>query len=209
MKTRFAALLKMRGIHGLVVRYGPKWMRVMAFDEKYRSGDWDFSRENSSELVQLVADRAHHGDILIMGCGGASFLAQLDPASYNSILGIDLSTEAVRLARQHASSRVRFEIADMTQFEWKQPYDVILFSESINYVCASVRKQLLVKLSQCLKPDGCFIVTIAQPSRYEAILTMIRENFDVLEDRNFQGLERRLLVFRGAAKAPLTVSAAP
>ena len=201
MKTRLAALLKMRGIHGLVTRYGPKWLRVMAFDEKYRSGDWDFSQDNSSELVELVADRVHHGDILIMGCGSASFLAQLDPASYNSILGIDLSTEAVRLARQHASSRVRFEIADMTQFEWTQPYDVILFSESIYYVSASVREPLLVKLSKCLKADGCFIVTIAQPNRYEAILTMIRENFDMLEDRCFQGSKRRLMVFRPVALA--------
>jgi hypothetical protein len=39
---RLKQLLAAKGIHYFVTRFGPARLRGMAFDEKYRRGDWSF-----------------------------------------------------------------------------------------------------------------------------------------------------------------------
>jgi 2-polyprenyl-3-methyl-5-hydroxy-6-metoxy-1,4-benzoquinol methylase len=130
-----------------------------------------------------------------MGCGGASIIEGLGRDSFASILGIDLSQEAIRLAGRYAAERISFQQADMETFECPHPFDVILFSESLNYVPVTTQVSFLQRLAQNLKPGGAFIVTLAQAARYAAILENIRKNFNVLEDRSFSDSSRHLIVF--------------
>jgi 2-polyprenyl-3-methyl-5-hydroxy-6-metoxy-1,4-benzoquinol methylase len=188
-------LLAVRGIHHLVTRFGWRKLRGLAFDAKYRSGDWNFSADGSSELANLVVGYLRQGDLLIMGCGGASIIEGLGAGTYATVLGVDLSHEAIRLAGRYASDRVSLQLADMVTFECPRPYDVILFSESLNYPSASDRETMLRRLSRQLKPGGVFVVTIAQAARYASILESIRKNFTVLVDRKFSGSTRHLIVF--------------
>ncbi len=189
-------LLALPGVHYLATRVFGGHIRSLSFDEKYRSGRWNFAGDNESELASELGKHAGQGNILILGCGVASITGSLDPATYESILGLDLSPVAISEAMRYATGKVRFEVGDMLTYEPKQKCSVILFSESLNYARKSQRMPLLTRLSRHLTPDGCFIVTISQPDRYAAILSMIRANFQVLEDRAFQGSQRRLLVFR-------------
>lgn len=189
-------LLAAKGIHHLVTRFAPTRLRSLAFDAKYRRGDWDFAGESSDELPLTVLQYGRGGDLLILGCGGASILASFEPAIFASVLGVDLSQEAIRRASRFATANITFTPGDMTTFQCERPYDVILFSESLYYVPLAKELELLNRLSKCLKPGGAFIVTLAQPKRYRAIIELIRASFQVLEDRNFVGSARRLLVFR-------------
>lgn len=193
---RLKQLLAARGIHYLVTRFGPARLRAMAFDEKYRRGDWNFNGEGSNELPATIRKYLHGGDLLILGCGGASILKGFTPADFSSVLGLDLSAEAVRLANRYASEHIQFQVGDMVTFQCPKGYDVILFSESLNYVPSSRQEELLKRLAGHLKPGGVFVVTLAQAQRYHAIIELIRRHFQMVEDRNFSGLERRLLVFR-------------
>jgi 2-polyprenyl-3-methyl-5-hydroxy-6-metoxy-1,4-benzoquinol methylase len=84
----------------------------------------------------------------------------------------------------------------MVAFQCPRDYDVILFSESLNYVPLSRQEELLKKLAGHLKPGGAIVVTLAQAKRYHAIIELIRRSFKVLEDRKFTNSERQLLVFR-------------
>ena len=189
-------LLAVKGIHYLVTRFGPQKLRSLAFDEKYRRGDWSFRNSDANELSTVVREYLMNGDLLIMGCGGASVLEGLEETGLQSALGIDLSEEAIRLAKRYASKKSSFQLADMMTFECPQSYDVILFSESLYYVPFSSQEGFLRRLGQHLKPNGVFIVTFAQAKRYETILEKIRQNFLVLNDCAFLGSTRHVIVFK-------------
>jgi 2-polyprenyl-3-methyl-5-hydroxy-6-metoxy-1,4-benzoquinol methylase len=192
---KFRGLLATKGIHYLATRFGWRKLRSLAFDEKYRRGDWNFGADGTGELDMVIRHYLREGDLLIMGCGGASILKDLETSSLKSALGIDLSPEAIRLAGRFASEKISFQLADMVTFQCPRPYDVVLFSESLNYVPVAGQESLLRRLAKSLKPNGVFVVTIAQSKRYADILEGIRQNFHVLEDRPFSSSSRQLIVF--------------
>ncbi|HTS19763.1 MAG TPA: class I SAM-dependent methyltransferase [Verrucomicrobiae bacterium] len=189
-------LLALPVVHYLATRVCGGRIRSLSFDEKYRSGHWNFAGNDEAELIPVIAKYACRGHILILGCGTASIVQALGPENYATILGVDLSSVAIAEAMRYASEKVRFEVGDMVTYEPKEKYAVILFSESLNYVRNGQRLPLLKRLGNHLTADGCFVVTISQADRYAAILDMIRENCVVIEDRSFQGAHRHLLVFR-------------
>jgi 2-polyprenyl-3-methyl-5-hydroxy-6-metoxy-1,4-benzoquinol methylase len=188
-------ILAAKGIHYLVTRFGPQSLRRMAFDEKYRVGDWRFKNDSSGELPDLVRKYVRKGDLLMLGCGGAAVLEGLKQGDLTSALGVDLSDEAIRLANRYASESIRFKTGDMETFISDSHYDVILFSESLNYIPLANQEKLLQRLGNYLKKGGVFIVTFAQAKRYSAMIEGIRKHFQVREDRPFRGSSRHLLVF--------------
>jgi trans-aconitate methyltransferase len=193
--TRIAQkLLALKGIHWLATRFGGSKLSGMSFDEKFRRKDWDFTGE-SPDLVELVEKHSSKGHLLLMGCGTAPIVSALNPDSYDSLLGVDLSTEAVSIASQRANERIRFEVGDMNRHRFSRDYNVILFSESLYYVHWFKRKKLLGRMQQHLAPGGRIIVTIADPKRYSDILSMVRRNFTVDVDRPIRSSERHVLVF--------------
>lgn len=192
---RFKQLLATKGIHYFVTRFGPARLRGLAFDEKYRRGDWNFNGESSDELPAAIRKYSRNGDLLILGCGGASILKGFQPGTFASVLGLDLSAEAVRLAGRFAGKNISFQVGDMVTFQCPRDYDVILFSESLNYVPSLQQEEFLKRLVKHLKPDGVLIVTLAQAARYHAIIELIRSHFQVVEDRKFSNSERHLLIF--------------
>ncbi len=193
---RLKKLLAAKGIHYFVTRFAPAWLRSLAFDEKYRQGDWSFKDEGSDELPSVIRKYLHAGDLLILGCGGASILGSFDPAEFTSVLGVDLSSEAVQLASRFAGKNILFQTGDMVTFQCPGNYDVILFAESLYYVPALQRQALLKRLAGHLKPGGVCVVTLAQPKRYHAIIELVRTHFQMVEDHQFANSERHLLVFR-------------
>lgn len=199
-------LLGLKGIHYLATRFAPLKCRGIAFDEKYRCGRWAFETDGGPELTSVICRYLQKGDILILGCGSASILEDLKREGLNSALGVDLSQEGIRLASRFACDNISFQIADMTTFECPQVYDVILFSESLNYVPAIKQIYLLKRLARSLRPNGALLVTLSDTKRYGDILLRIRQNFDVLEDLMLPGSNRHVIAFRtgqhGAAGGP-------
>jgi trans-aconitate methyltransferase len=184
------------GAHYLLTRFGGAALRRKCFDEKYLNGDWNFAGNPDSVLAGIVEKNAAGGHILILGCGSASMVGGLSPGSFQTLLGIDISPEAINRASWQKSEAIRFEVGDISKYKCRRKYDVILFSESIYYVNPLRRKRLLKCLADNLTSRGRIIVTVAQPERYANILKMIRQNFEMAEDSNFKDSPRRLLVFR-------------
>jgi len=188
-------LFAVKGIHYVVSRFGPRKWRSLAFDGKYIDGIWRHYDEGASELADICRRYMGYGDILIMGCGGASILEDLLHEGLKSALGIDISKEAIRLASRFECERVSFQLTDMLTFDSTHSYDIILFSESLNYVPGSQVESYLNRLAGYLKPGGVFVVTFAQPRRYKNILGKIRHKFAILEDHAFPCSDRHLIVF--------------
>jgi len=190
------AVLAAKGVHFIVTRFGPQKLRSMAFDAKYRRGDWRFQSDTQDELSRTVGRYLRNGDLLMLGCGEASVLDGLEASSINSAIGIDLSREAIQRAGRHASRTVTFHVADMERFDCPRCYDAILFSESLYYIRGSRQVALLKRLGLKLKPGGVFVVTLAEAARYRDILHAIRDNFRMIEDHSFTQSNRHLLVFQ-------------
>jgi len=191
-------ILAWRGIHFVATRFGPKWLRSKAFDAKYARGDWKFKANKNTEFQAQILKYLNKGDLLIMGCGGASILEGIQPEELSSALGIDLSQEAIRLAAKYSSEKIHFLQADMLTFIPQKKYDVILFSESLNYIPSEPANGLLIRLSDYLKPNGVFIVTFSESKRYKNYIDMIASTFQLTEDRNFSNSSRHVQVFAKA-----------
>lgn len=189
-------LLAVPGLHFLVTRFGPAWLRNFAFDAKYQSGHWSFHLDDRSELHEVVRAYLRRGDLFVVGCGTGSVLNGLEESGLDSVLGIDVSKEAITRAVQHASARVTFQVADVETFQCPRLYDEILFSESLYYIRPSRQLTLLHRLSRSLKPGGVFVVTLADVARYHDVVRRVRLSFCVLEDRALRDSTRHLLVFR-------------
>ena len=189
-------LLTAKGLHFFVTRFGPRSLRGIAFDEKYRSGSWDFVGDGLGELPELIDRYLLGGNLLMLGCGRCSILEGLKHSNFAYALGVDISSEAIRIAGRFASDKVSFQVADMSTFEPTQTFDVILFSESLYYIPVNRQDALLNRLGKSLNARGVFVATLAQAKRYRAILERLRRTFSIVEDRAFDRSSRHLIVFR-------------
>jgi trans-aconitate methyltransferase len=194
LMNSFRPLLCIPGVQYLTTRFGGRVLRGWSFDEKFRTGEWDFASEPASELVQAVERYAAKGNILMLGCGTGSIAGVLKPECFASFLGIDLSREAIARAGAQSNDKIRFQVGDMLGFSSRQKFSVILFSESLYYIGAWKRRALLSRAADMLAPNGRIIVTVAQPARFARMLRMLRRNFEVTEESNFQGSPRRLMI---------------
>jgi 2-polyprenyl-3-methyl-5-hydroxy-6-metoxy-1,4-benzoquinol methylase len=190
----FRRLLCLPGVQYVTTRFCGPVLRRLSFDEKFRTGQWNFSGEAATELAEVVEQYVRGGDILMLGCGTAAITRALRPDGFNTFLGIDVSTEAIDRARLHGNERIRFELGDMLSFKSESRFNVILFSESLYYLKVWQRKRMLDHALRMLRPDGRIIITISQPTRFGHLLRMIRQNFSIIEDRSFRDSQRRLFV---------------
>lgn len=106
------------------------------FDEYYRRHAYNpaawrlrFRREKRALLRILDVSGHSLGDVLSLGCGTAEF-ELLIARRCRSVLGIDLSTEAISQASANAKARgisnVRFEAASIDQVNWHETFDTVV-----------------------------------------------------------------------------------
>ena len=180
----------------MLTRFGGSIMRRCSFNQYYESGRWDYlDNEHSAEMVKVVEKYANKGRILDVGCGTGILASLLDANSFTYYRGVDASTEAIARAEARKTEKIHFEVGNIQSYSCSDSFDLIVFEESLYYVCFS-RYQLLLRYARKLRPGGVFIVTVADPRRFLRMIKMIRKSFHVLEDTCFQDSRRRLLVFR-------------
>jgi SAM-dependent methyltransferase len=167
-------------------------LRRRAFDAKYNSGTWIFDRADPA-LNALIERYAAGAEVLILGCGRATIVSHLDPASYSRLVGIDLSPAAIAVANMRTTEKASFRLADMTKEPRSGRYNVVLLPESVYYVSPRALEAFFVHLRRLLAPEGVAIATVAAPKRHAAVIDAIRREFVVLEE---DPSRRLVLVFR-------------
>jgi SAM-dependent methyltransferase len=194
-KITLIGLIRAVHLYGFATRHCGTRVRQWIFDQMYTSGKWNFD-DKSPELISAVEDYSSGGAILILGCGNASIVAHLKRDTFHYLLGIDISPEAISMARRQADEKVHFEVGNIREYHCARKFDVILFAESLYYIKAIERESILKRYCRQLTPNGCIIVTVVNPNGYRDIIQMIRTNFNVLREAHFEGADRFLLVFR-------------
>lgn len=196
MVKRLKNILAAKGVLYLLTRYAGSVMRRCSFDQYYKSGRWDYlDNTHNPEIVNIVEKYANKGRILDMGCGPGILASLLNPDFFEYYRGVDISSEAIALARKRKSEKVHFEISDIQSYSCTDDFDLIIFEESLYYV-PFFRRRLLRCYAQRLRPGGSFIVTATHPRRFARMIKMIRKNFTVIEDKYFTNSRRSLLVFK-------------
>src|SRR5882724_499794 len=135
LKENLKRLTGVRGVHYLLTRYGPKRLRRVSFDQKYKATAWEsFYAEPESELAFVVKQFCAGGDILALGCGAAAVAGMLKPSWFKSFHGVDFSAAAIGIAKRKENAKVTFATGDMLNYKFPRPYQVILLAESIFYI---------------------------------------------------------------------------
>jgi SAM-dependent methyltransferase len=103
-------------------------------------------------LERLPADPA----VLELGCGAGSY-ATMALGERGDLLGVDISAEQVRRARER-NPGARFVEADFTDADFDQSsFDAVVSVYVLNHVPRADLPSLLARIGQWLKPGGYFL----------------------------------------------------
>ncbi|WP_165250273.1 class I SAM-dependent methyltransferase [Paludisphaera soli] len=148
--------------HGGGVPYSayPRFHEVMA--EESQASVVDALIEHILPMAPGLAGRLEAGvDVLDVGCGAGRALmlmAEVFPAS--RFVGVDLSEEAVALARAEAARRelanVRFEARDVARPDEPEAYDLVLAFDAIHDQARPA--DVLRVVFESLRPGGLFLM---------------------------------------------------
>jgi len=122
----------------------------------------------------FAAQFAEGKDVLDVGCGVGYGSQWLGKSGARSVLGFDISADAVEHARHHYfHPAVRYEIQDATAIEAGDGYDLITCFELIEHIAE--QKSVLDLIKGALRPEGKLIISTPRP------LDDIRTHFHVHE----------------------------
>ncbi|HSD51585.1 MAG TPA: class I SAM-dependent methyltransferase [Candidatus Methylomirabilis sp.] len=169
----------MRSSLGRLADYGRPVPRE-TWDRQYRDGTWEWLGSiDEFAHYMVVAGYVRYlfasPTILDVGCGQGRLAELLAAASLTRYLGIDLSTEAIQVARRRVRTRARFRVADLNKWHPPGQFSVIVFCESLNYAIHPV--STLVRYAQALKRNGAIIVSLVRHRNHERIWTNAARHF--------------------------------
>ena len=85
--------------------------------------------------------------------------------SGGSILAVDISEEAVRMAqtRLKGNSSITFRVSDMSDFKADRHFDFIVLPDVLEHIPEEQHAQLFMTLGDHLAPDGVICIHIPDP----------------------------------------------
>lgn len=194
---RNAVLRVSRGLLPETLRASLKSYRGLRFagsqwDSEYASGAWQWLR-SSQELPRysVIVGYCRHirpsGSVLDIGCG-EGLLARWLANECSRYVGVDLSAEAIALARAKNLPFAEFVVADAKDFRPSAQFDVVAFNECLIYFERPA--ELVTRLAGALTPGGAIIVSLNEGVMSHQIWRMLRDSFreqEHVEIRNRAG----------------------
>lgn len=166
-----------------VLGYRAQRVSVATWDSEYRNGDWKYL-----EHIGTIAGQAtvlgycqflKPTSILDVGCGAGLLAAKLKLLSYRTLLGIDISAEAIAQAQIHADARTVFAVAPADGFNSDQRFDVVIFNQCVNYFADPAAT--IARYLPLLAPKGRIIVSMCETARARAAWPLLERDM-IVED---------------------------
>lgn len=139
----------------------------------------DFN-ENTSH--GMLARRIRKGErILEFGCSRGEFAAYVSENLGASVVGIEISAEALDMARESLEKAI---LADIEKYEWEgelvgETFDVIMFADVLEHL-REPEKVIRTSLKY-LKDDGRVIFSVPNIAHSDIILKLMQNRFDYTE----------------------------
>jgi SAM-dependent methyltransferase len=140
-------------------------------DGEYRSGAWAHFHQlpelpRQSVIVGYVTALNPNPAILDLGCGSGRLAQLFQPHAFRRYLGVDLSAEGVRMARELQLGRCEFIEGNFETWRPVEKFDVIIFSECIGY--AFDPGALVAAFIPWLEPDGTVVISHFRYGHWQA-----------------------------------------
>jgi len=116
---------------------------------------WTANNQYHKFLLKHVPQNCENA--LEIGCGTGAF-ARLLAARCKHVIGIDLSSEMIRVARSRSSQfeNLQFELVDVMKWNFPQShFDFICSIATLHHV---QQRELFVKMRDALKPRGVLVI---------------------------------------------------
>jgi trans-aconitate methyltransferase len=167
---------------GLVQLYGTATLKRRLWDWEFRRGHWRCLDDTPDDpAYPYLTQYANHGRILDLGCGPGSAGRHLDPALYQTYVGVDVSNVAIEQARRtNNRSQNTYVQADFFEYRPDNPCDVILLGDSLYYIPLRETLGMLRKYHEYLTSSGVFIVKMHTTPAFQPFFQMIRNHFRIV-----------------------------
>lgn len=169
------------------------------WDKEWKSGSWEYLETIAVErsriaviggvLIQMFAPS--NASVLDVGCGEGSISDFLNPQQRPHYVGIDLSKEAIQIAKQKRGPPLRFVHSAAHLFHPVNKFDVIVFSDVLYYV---EHEKVISQYIEYLNPNGIMIISIFHQSEklmYEMIFKYAKEKLNYLDEMEVSGYTKK------------------
>jgi len=187
----------------LIQYYGPAPIKQRQWDREFKQGLWECLTNTSGDPLYPILERyARDGSLLDLGCGSGNTANEMREGSYQSYLGIDISEEALRMARLRTQTNgrahnTRFAQSEISAYVPDRKYRVIVFRDSIYYEPPFTLRKTLERYAAYLDDNGVLVVRLAEGMKsLHKIEQIIADNFRVLERRHSIKPAATIVVFR-------------
>lgn len=122
---------------------------------RYSTDIWDHNVQYHRYLMAHAPPRC--ADALDLGCGTGGFTRELADRS-GRVLGIDLSPEMIRVARERSRGypNVDFQVGDALRWEFgEESFDCIASIATLHHL---PMEEVLVSMKRALKPGGVLLI---------------------------------------------------
>lgn len=127
--------------------------------QAYNPLGWRLRLDRELRSLLRRAGKKHLGRVLSLGCGDGQFEHMLSPYA-ESVFGLDLSPEAIRIARKKADqarlTNVEFECLPLEELAWSDSYDTIVCLATLHHVPEASVVDMLKTVRRHLVPGGLF-----------------------------------------------------
>jgi 2-polyprenyl-3-methyl-5-hydroxy-6-metoxy-1,4-benzoquinol methylase len=142
-------------------------------EHRYHPTGWRLRLEREVDLLRTVASGRTLGRVLSVGCGDGEFELMLAPRA-DFVLGIDLSPEAIAVARdgqaRRGISNVEFRCTSVADLPLDDRFDTVVCLAFLHHLPAAALVEFLTALHGLLEPGGLFY---AQDPNVHGILRLV------------------------------------
>ncbi|MBL6853750.1 MAG: methyltransferase domain-containing protein [Alphaproteobacteria bacterium] len=174
--------------------YRPQRVSVDAWDREYRDGDWKYLESIGSIAGQAsilgYVQFLKPDTVLDVGCGAGVLAGKLKVLPFKSLLGVDISAEAIAQANAaFADGRTSFAVSDADGFETDRTFDMIIFNQCMYYLPDP--RATLRHYMRFLKPNGRVLVSMCDSARTRAMWPLLEREMAVEDAMTFAQSEGR------------------
>lgn len=182
--------------------YRPMAGGKLLLDKEYADGAWDYLADlpelgRFSVLAGYCQSLSVKPRILEIGCGEGLLPERLCHARVASYTGVDISERAITRAAEKALPDASFITADAAGFEPSGTYDLILFTECLEYFDDPLA--VVQRYEGSLTKDGHFLVSMfvgTDTNRTARIWKMLAQRYAAVDETRVTNAHRLSWIIR-------------
>jgi SAM-dependent methyltransferase len=160
-----------------------EWFDSHYYHILYKHRDHEEAQEFIDNIVRHLELRTEHL-LLDLACGKGRHAIYLNERGYD-VVGLDLSVENIKHARQYENDRLHFYVHDM-RHEWPHHrFDYIfnLFTSFGYFQTDEEHEEAICAMAKCLKPGGSLLIDFLNP--YTVVHNLVPEEVKTIEGIEF------------------------